>query len=309
MSQAFTKTWQDNAALLQTLRSRQLIIDDPAAAEAALSHIHYYRFSGYALAFETRRHLFPAGTTFAMLLSAYRFDQDLRNALLAAIAVVEVDLRAGIAHHFGKSRPPFAHAASATFFVGSVEHGKWMEKLHEETKRSHEEFVDHFRRTYSEYPDLPIWAATELMSFGSLSKMLKMMTRDDQKAISSRYQLQPQFLCSWVHHLVYLRNVCAHHARVWDRCWSIKPELPPTPIWQEFGNQRCLASLFILLHLLRRCPATQDFTRGWKAAFQALIRRLPVAAQAELRFGYPQAWASAPDAKVNAHLKRMGFEA
>ncbi|TVQ22016.1 MAG: Abi family protein [Spirochaetaceae bacterium] len=57
------------------------------------------------------------------------------------------------------------------------------------------------------------------------------MKRHDQREVAVRYQLQPNKLSSWLHHLVYIRNVCAHHSRLWDRRWTIKPTMPPGALW------------------------------------------------------------------------------
>jgi abortive infection bacteriophage resistance protein len=87
---------------------------------------------------------------------------------------------------------------------------------------------------------------TEVMSFGGLSKMFMGMSRRDQKVISNRYGLQPIILQSWMHHFVYVRNLCAHHSRVWDRVWAIKPTLPYGKDWAApnlRSNRHLLATL------------------------------------------------------------------
>ena len=54
----FSKPWLSCADQVQLLQQRGLTVADPQAAEQFLSHLNYYRFSGYCLAFELQRHAF-----------------------------------------------------------------------------------------------------------------------------------------------------------------------------------------------------------------------------------------------------------
>jgi len=92
--------------------------------------------------------------------------------------------------------------------------------------------INYYRSTYAQFPDLPIWMAMEVTSFGALSKMYKGMLRPDQRTIARRYGLQAADLVTILHHLVYIRNLCAHPSRLWDRLWAIKPSLPKARAWQ-----------------------------------------------------------------------------
>src|SRR4029079_16719237 len=87
-------------------------------------------------------------------------------------------------------------------------------------------FVQHFRATYDEFPDLPIWAAAETMTFGSMFTLYKMSHRSVQTSVASRFDLREPVMFSWLQTLNYIRNVCAHHARLWNRELAIKPKLP-----------------------------------------------------------------------------------
>ena len=48
--------------------------------------------------------------------------------------------------------------------------------------------------------------------------------RADIAGIASYFGLPPKKLCSWLHAINYVRNICAHHARLWNRDMSIVPE-------------------------------------------------------------------------------------
>jgi abortive infection bacteriophage resistance protein len=278
------------------LQSRGLVILNIQAATEFLRHVNYYRFSGYCLAFEQARHSFRPGTTFEQVQAAYDFDRVLRDVVTEALEAVEVDLRTTIAHYFGQMAGAFGHTDATKFFV-HFDHADWLNKLHEEAQRSSELFVIHFQATYREFPDLPVWVITEAMSFGALSKMYRGMWKKDKKAIANNYGLQPVVLESWMHHMTYVRNLCAHHSRLWDRIWSIKPHLPYGHAWQQPhlpGNNRLFVTLLILKFLMGCSPAVASFAADWRARVQTLIDQPPAVLNAASLMGLTAAWKTHP---------------
>ncbi|MBN1553611.1 MAG: Abi family protein [Phycisphaerae bacterium] len=289
---SYRKPWlsyQDQVSLLQ---SRGVIIDDVQKAVEFLQHVNYYRFSGYCLAFESSRHQFSAGVSFQQIQDAYLFDRSLRDLLTEALEIVELDFRAAIAYHFGERYGAFAHTNRNNFFH-KFDHKHWLEKLHTEAKRSSEIFVSHFKITYREFPDLPVWVIMEIMSFGALSFMGAGMLKGDQKAIARKYGLQPCDWVSWLHHLTYVRNLCAHHSRLWDRIWSIKPQLPAAKVWKPPhlpGNHRLYVTLLILNYLMVRCPTITSYAAEWRTRVQALFANPPSTTNAFQQMGLTQDW-------------------
>lgn len=112
----FSKPWLSHAAQVQLLQQRGLTVADPQSAQQFLSHLNYYRFSGYCPAFELQRHNFIGGTTFEDVVAAYQFDLTLRDLLTEALEIVEVDLRASIAYQFGQRYGAFGHTDPAHFY-------------------------------------------------------------------------------------------------------------------------------------------------------------------------------------------------
>ncbi len=288
----FSKPWRSHEDQVALLQQRGLVIGNTVAAATYLGHINYYRFSGYCLAFEQTRHQFLPGITFEQIQAAYEFDRVLRDLVTEALEVVELDLRSAIAYQFGRQHGAFGHTNAGSFF-GRFRHKEWLDKLHEEAGRSSELFIKHFRATYVEFPDLPIWMAAEVMSFGALSQMFQGMARRDQRAVSVRYRLQHRDLAAWMHHLVYVRNLCAHHSRLWDRVWSIKPLLPAGAAWRRPhlpSNNRLFATLLILSSLLKRCPTMMAFAAQWRQRVESLLDTPPSVNNAHILMGLTANW-------------------
>ena len=293
---AFNKPWKSCKDQLAILESRGLAVGDAAAAEAFLSHINYYRFSGFCLAFEQARHVFVAGATFEAVRAAYEFDQGLRDLLNEALEVVEVDFRSAVAYPFGQLYGPFGHRDSGNFH-GTFQHQHWLRRLRSQAEESNEAFVKHFAAHYIEFPDLPIWMLTEIMSFGAISMMFKYMHKPDQRSVGARYGVQAFYLVSWVHHLVYVRNMCAHHARLWDRQWAIKPDLPASNAWAASGlpgNDRLFVTLLILNQLMKKCKSLEGFRLQWQSRVSDHLAALPTCRNPLGRMGFPANWGVHP---------------
>ena len=139
MSVPYPKKWLSVTEQIQRLQSRGLIIADMATAADFLSHLNYYRFTGYGLVFEQPRHTYLAGTTFEQIRQAYEFDRALRDLFTESIELIELDLRTALAHTFGETYGPFGHVDPLNFY-NQTDHPEWLGKLRAEAKRSRELF-------------------------------------------------------------------------------------------------------------------------------------------------------------------------
>ncbi|MDT8261677.1 Abi family protein [Roseomonas sp. DSM 102946] len=226
------------------LTARGMVITDKDKAAACLKRIGFYRLSGYWHPFKklavdhviidgvtkrvaARQNEFVEGTEFSDVLRLYVFDKKLRMLALDAIERVEVGLRVDVALLLGQMGtwahrdPSFLHPS----FSRSGKHSTWLNKLDESSEKSGEEFAVHFRRKYSSH--LPIWMAIELWDFGQLSHFVAGMRYNDQKVIAQKYGLSgPEMLVSWVRSINHVRNISAHHARLWNRALTNQPKLP-----------------------------------------------------------------------------------
>lgn len=256
MKQPFTKpatTYAEQVALLQ---KRGMVIDDPASAAFYLQHLNYYRLGAYWLPFEADHgsHTFKPGTRFGEVLNLYIFDRELRLLVLDAIERIEVSVRSQWAYQMAHHHGPLAHLDAA------LGHKPWrwqanFDKLAKEVDRSDEAFIQHLTKTYSEALP-PVWAVCEVMSLGLLSRWYgNLKPMPTRRAIASVYGIDQRVMESWLHHLTYIRNTCAHHSRLWNRDFTITPELPlskPAHLVKDFvpGSRKLFNTLVILLHFM-----------------------------------------------------------
>jgi len=161
---------------LDLLQQRGLRIGDRAAALHALAHGNYFRLRGYWMVLEEPQpdgsHRFRAGATFEHALALSAFDESLRGLVMEAASRVEVSLRTQFAFHVATAHGAHAYLDQA-LFLDPLKHAKCLASLKEEIDRSHEVFIKHYLRKYSDPPLPPIWAACEVMSLGSLSNVVR----------------------------------------------------------------------------------------------------------------------------------------
>lgn len=294
--QSYPKEWKSCKEQLDLLTERGLIIADSPSAYTFLQHVSYYRLSGYCLAFESIRHSFIPGTTFDAVRYSHEFDSSLRSLISQALAIIEIDLRNAVSHNFGREHGPFGHTDRNNFFK-TFNHDLWIKSCRDSAEKGKELFTEHYRLSYKEFPDLPIWMTAEIISFGDLSRMYKGMLRSDQRIIVKRYKKQPREFVSWLHHLVYIRNICAHHARLWDRLFAIKPELPSGPSWENPllpGNDRLFSTLLIISSILEAIPYAAIYIKKWKENIEKLLRHLPDVPDPNALLGLTSEWMMHP---------------
>lgn len=283
-------TYAQQVALLQ---QRGMIVDDLAAAEFYLQHLNYYRLGAYWLPYESDHttHTFKPGTQFADVLNLYVFDRELRLLVLDAIERVEVSVRSQWAYHLAHRHGPHAHLDPGLGFRQHLWQTNFA-KLADEVDRSDEVFIKHLKATYAE-PLPPVWAACEVMSLGLLSRWYNnLKPMPTRRAIATVYGVDEKVLESWLRHLSLVRNTCAHHSRLWNREFTITPQLPqrkPAGLatqWQP-GSRKLYNTLLILLH----CMDVIAPQHHWRARLMDLMarHRIPVAAM-----DYPNGWEQLP---------------
>ncbi len=95
--------------------------------------------------------------------------------------------------------------------------------------------------------------------------------------------MQQQDLVSTLHHFTYIRNICAHHSRLWDRELRIGLQLPAAKPWQPPlvpDSGRLYPSLLLIYRILQKCRRQKGFTAEWKKRIDSVMATLPSAPNA-----------------------------
>mgnify|MGYP003110063927 CR=1 FL=1 len=285
------RTLDEQIALL---RERGMRINDPRRARHYLKHLNYYRLTAYWLPFEAEHetHQFKQGSCFDDVLNLYVFDREFRLLLLDAIERVEVSLRTiwayQLAHRYG------SHAYLETKHAKRTDwHERNLRRLEKEVRRSDELFIQHYLNTYREPGLPPIWSVCEVMSLGLLSRWLTQLKPSDATVIAREWSFDQSVLRGFVRHLTYVRNLCAHHSRVWNRSLTVtmpiprsKPEALASSVNRR-ADRRIYNTLATLVFLLDRISPGHE----WKERLLELLERHDVEVE---KMGFPAGFERLP---------------
>lgn len=282
-------TFEQQAELLL---SRGLIAEKENLT-AILHHVNYYRLSAYLYPFRSKDDIFIEETSLEKIWSHYTFDRQFRLLLLDGIERFEISIKTNLTNYLVCRRmSAFPHIDKKIFTdnCGSETIDKLLVQIRQYTKKSKEHFIKHFQETYSESKDLPLWMAVEIMTFGNILTLYHCLPKHDQSNISKVYGVPPLVLESWLKTLNYVRNLCAHHSRVWNRRLAIFPFIPrKQKMWQEpvkvLNYQRKIFSVLTILKYLIDGIAPQS---SWFNRLQQLLANYP---DIPLHWmGFPENW-------------------
>ncbi|MCZ4342887.1 Abi family protein [Sphingomonadaceae bacterium G21617-S1] len=282
---------------IELLQQRGMVVENVSAARHALGHISYYRVRAYWLYFEANPdagdHIFRPGTAFEAVLALYEFDRRLRLVLMDALERIEIASRGAWAHQLAMVYGPHGYLDANLYRRPDLFQAN-LQQLESEYDRSHDVFVAHYKRTYNT-PDLPpVWMAAEFMSFGLLSKFFSALGgRADRKSIARSIGLDDRVYQGLLHHLATVRNVCAHHGRLWNRSFTVTFPIAQNPpalantIAPE-ADRKLYNTLSMLLHSMAIVAPESD----WPQRLAAVIAENPTNDFAAM--GFPHDWKERP---------------
>lgn len=201
------------------------IVGDEDLMRRWLKTVGYYRLSAYWIPWElppadgeTRSKRFLAGTNFTDIVDIYIFDRQLRLLIMEAIDRFEIAVRARWTNLFALAHGAHAHM-DHTNFQNGFDYARMFSKISNTVEQSSEVFIEHYRKKYTSPYLPPLWHITELMTLGEISMWVK-ATRDNnmKDAVAKDLGLpNKETMEGTLQLLSYVRNICAHHGRLWNR--------------------------------------------------------------------------------------------
>jgi len=256
---------------LAQLKDRGLIIENEPLFLEILEKKSYYRLSGYwyPLLADKHNHVFKEGASFDQAYGMYCFDRDLRQLIVKELEKIEVSVRAKMIYIFSHQFGPFWYKNSEYFKKPHI-HSDTLAKIRTEFNRSDAQFIQAFKQKYSdELP--PSWTAFEIVSFGAISKLFSNAKPGKSKRlVADFFGLDDRTFSSWLHGFVYVRNVCAHHSRLWNRVMRIQPMIPNKPKYQwlndlSIPNDRTYYILSMIIYLLKSINESNSIVLDFKS--------------------------------------------
>lgn len=292
------------------LKSRGLVIEDEQRAIRHLSNVSYYRMSAYMLPFKKMDDdgnvldQFKEGTTWDNVYDLYKFDRKLRLLIFDAIERIEIALRTQVIHqlshkygsHWQTKKNIFKPTYTDPRTGKQVNVYNVIKKhINLELQKNDTIFIQHYKAKYDSPKSPPSWMSVELLYFSELSKICQGLSkRADRTELAKAFGIMNEkIFCSWLHTLNYIRNICAHHARL----WNIKVDVIPkkyynktSKIWltndevDKVQSSRLFYTLCIILYLLQTVNPRTKF----KQHFYNLIDKYPIVETGYM--GFPEGW-------------------
>jgi len=146
---------------------------------------------------------------------------------------------------------------------------------------------------YDEPPTPPSWMSVEILYFNQLSLICSSLrSTKDLSDLASYYSLPKDVFKSWLHTINYIRNICAHHSRLWNISFQVTPaklKFSKTKKWisapESAQTTKVYYSICIILYFLQTInpntkfrshifdlfnqfpdinPGLMGFTKGWQ---------------------------------------------
>lgn len=295
--------------LVDRLVDRGLEVSDRERARRYLRHIGYYRLSPYTIPFQQGGHdnTLREGTSFDDLLDLYVFDRALRLIVMDAIERVEVAVRAALTDHMSTTYDDPHWYVAPAHFRDRGRHARLMKIIRDtceerlrgtpdagEDSLVHRSALEHYLTTYGS-PELPpSWLMGEMLTIGQLTSMYRnLKQRADRTAVANCLGLTAPVLESWMQTYVRVRNICAHHGRLWNVGLGVYPAIPtsPTIVWLGGDGalpERSRKRLYPVLVSLQSVLYSVSPRSGWARRVHGLLSARP---PMNLRgMGVPENW-------------------
>ncbi len=282
MSKVFNKTPLSFSDQITLLESRGLLLPNKPKAIAYLQEISYYRLSAYFLPYQTTKDIFDTDILFEQIISTYTFDRELRLLVFDCIERIEIAIRTQFIYTMSLNYKDSHWQDNPNHFITPYynkigllvnPYGDFQTIISKaKTARTPETFIKHYITNYHKPANPPSWMCFELLTVGELSHLYRGLKNNaDKKRIADFFDLHPSVFTSWLHTITYVRNICAHHSRLWNRDLAIEPEklLKPKGNWisKPFeNNKRMFYFLCLLKYMLQR--ANPDNTMKQKLEVQ-----------------------------------------
>lgn len=235
---------------IENLKAIGLKIGNEDYARQILNDISYFRLiKAYGLGLKKKNTNFDGDISFEQIVELYLFNANFRQLLFAMIERIEVNLRCRIANYFSHTYGVLGYE-EATNFNDVIYHEEFLDDIENEISRnSKAPFVKNFQNNYVE-GKIPFYALVELFSFGTLSKFYKNMKPTDKKAIAQIYGIGYTYLESWIEHIAFVRNICAHYGRLYNVNLAKTPKLYKQYTDKGISSIRVFSTLLCIKHLI-----------------------------------------------------------
>lgn len=292
---------------VELLENRGMMFRDKSFALECLKRISYFRLKAYRwdMQIDPVNHVFTEGYYFEDVIERYEFDKELRKVLFSAIDTIEIALRTKLIYHMSQAFGGLWYM-NGSLFNNTNLHAKQLQHLQMEFAESGEIFAKNYRRQHPNQiqngwksdEDSDSWIILEVATLGDLSKLFKNIGHQ----LPAKSEIVNEFglsihrdLASWLEAIAYLRNIIAHHSRLWSRNMVKRPSEPMNPhnTWlsRQLSDIEAKRPFYIITSMLYLCDAVEPGNKLRSDIFKLMAKynHLPIQ-----RIGFFEGWKQEP---------------
>ncbi len=225
---------------IDILKQRGLIILNEELVTDVLSHVSYYRLGEYwyVMQEDKENHIFKKDSKFEDVIKLYEFDRELRVLIFNVIERIEISLRTKMIYHLSHEFDPYWFL-KPELFESNREWINTITKIEDEITRTKDVNIKNHFKKYGIDSFPPSWKTLEQTSFGGLSKLygnLKNNIKSKNLIAEEFGAVNHTYLPSWLKSITIIRNLCAHHSRLWNKNLPCAPKLLSKPPYHWIKN-------------------------------------------------------------------------
>lgn len=285
---------------IQLLKDRGLVITDDERASKYLNNVGYFRLTGYMYHLQTRdgKHSFTTKVSFDDIINLYQFDKKLRAIVMEYMERIEVAVKAKLTNKYSLNHGFFWYTNDALFADKGIYHSINSE-IAETFTNPQEGFLKSFKFNYKDEVSPPSNMALETLTLGKLSRLYKGLNNDVEKGeIASEFNCASVILTSWLIYLTNVRNVCAHHSRLWNK--KITADRPTIPAREKFKFNGTMTddfntTMYGIISIINRLLLSFNTENHFIEKIETLIEEYSIET---IFMGFPEDW------KTDAHWRK-----
>jgi len=287
---------------IDLLKSRNMLFEDEVEATKCLANVSYYRLKGYWWEMQDDKvnHHFINGSYFENVIELYNFDIRFRLIVFHAIERIEIALRTKMIYQLSSAYGPEWYLDSS-LFSNNKHFSDFQINIHTGLKKSSEVFLlEHYRNHPKECPEC--WKALEILTLGSLSKLYQNLDHQlpEKNKIAKEFGLYNQkYVSSWLGTITFIRNIIAHHSRLWNRDIIIKYAWPDKSIQSildyipnNYQRRKVFPILSAIIYLNTFISPEHQVKNDLLALFDK-FKNVPL-----YKMGFPKKWEQQPIWKI-----------
>ena len=272
-----------------------------------LQNISYYRLRAFTYPFQdnsnpaTDHKFLRDDIDFMDIVDLYVFDRRLRNLIFNELEKIEIAIRTQLSLVYSVRHQDAFWYLNRNWYKTIPENHylNLMDDVENDVNRSNEDFIKHYKAKYDTPSMPPSWMSLEVVSFGTLSRLYKLLNkRADKRQVARSFGIGDEDVFSnWLHAFSNLRNCCAHHSRIWNRRFVVQLKLPYNTSRPFFtrDSMRFLKQnkLFVLLSAIKYIVDIISPGNSFKKNLYALLndRHLLLTPK---EMGFPSNWEQMP---------------